>query len=120
MRTTLLCVVFLSTATARTSDDPIPNFTNVQLWTCNGGFRQQWEIIQKGPPNDHIQLKFDGKVLDILGYSNDTGANVQVEDAASQKTNVVDLYSCRSLAQQTRRGMSSSPTIQQTGKLSAS
>ena len=88
MRTTLLCLLFLLTATARGKDDPVPGSTNVQLWTCNGGFRQQWKIVQKGPPNDHIQLKINGRVLDIANYRNDTGANVQVEDTASQKTNV--------------------------------
>jgi hypothetical protein len=62
----------------RLDDDPIANFDNVQVWECHGGMRQQWQIIHKGYPNNNIALTSDGKVLDILTYSNDTSANLQI------------------------------------------
>eukprot|EP00117_Sycon_ciliatum_P005145 scpid90606/ scgid9214/ Probable exo-1,4-beta-xylosidase bxlB; 1,4-beta-D-xylan xylohydrolase bxlB; Beta-xylosidase bxlB; Xylobiase bxlB len=58
--------------------DDIPDSTNVQLWECMGGERQEWVIKTGGYPNNVIALKADGMVLDILQYSNDSGANLQV------------------------------------------
>ena len=58
--------------------DPIPPSTNVQVWTCSGGVSQRWITKTGSYPNNHIQLAVDTKVLDINGWSNDTGANVQV------------------------------------------
>jgi hypothetical protein len=73
---TIVCAVAQG---VRLQDDPVANFDNVQLWQCNDGYRQQWKIVHDGYPNNNIVLTIDGKVLDILEWSNDTGANLQVE-----------------------------------------
>lgn len=83
----VLAVVVMSdaAATARGSSaaavgDDIPNFTNVQLWECKGGKRQQWAMTTSGYPNNNIFLKQDtNMVLDILGWGNSSGTNLQVK-----------------------------------------
>ena len=74
----LLAVVCAVARAVQIQDDPVANFDNVQLWQCNHGYRQQWKIVHDGYPNNNIALTVDGKVLDILEWSNDTGANLQV------------------------------------------
>ena len=81
---TSLVVLFASGITIGVQPDDIPDETNVQLWECMGGHRQEWQISASGYPNNHISLKYDGKVLDILAYSNDSGANVQVTSSPAQ------------------------------------
>ena len=73
-----LFVFMTATISQSVSDDPIANFDNVQVWDCNPGIRQRWEISHSSYPQSNIFLQSDGKVLDILGYSNDTGGNLQV------------------------------------------
>ncbi|XP_065885783.1 uncharacterized protein [Dysidea avara] len=49
--------------------------TNVQLWTCDGGPRQQWVMDSQ---SQEIKLKSDGSCLDISNWSKDNGANIYI------------------------------------------
>ena len=115
----LLCLQAENSASA--TPDPIPSFTNVQLWPCTGGvftMRQQWEIVSQSYPNTHIQLKYDQKVLDILDYSNTTGANLQVSRIGLGRplpTRSAHFY--RSSFPRRPLGISSLCTIQRLAKL---
>ena len=50
-------------------------FHSVQVWTCNGGPRQQWIVDDK---SYEIRFKSDGNCLDIIGWSKDNGANIYI------------------------------------------
>ncbi|XP_065885416.1 uncharacterized protein [Dysidea avara] len=49
--------------------------TNVQVWTCDGGPRQQWMMDSQ---SQEIKLKSDGNCLDITNWSKDNGANIYI------------------------------------------
>lgn len=48
---------------------------SVQIWTCDGGPRQQWMMDSQ---TQEIKLKSDGSCLDITGWSTDNGANIYI------------------------------------------
>lgn len=48
---------------------------SVQIWTCNGGPRQQWVMDDQ---TQEIKLKSDGSCLDITDWSTDNGANIYI------------------------------------------
>ena len=48
---------------------------SVQVWTCNGGPRQQWVMDDQ---TQEIKLKSDGNCLDIIDWSKDNGANIYI------------------------------------------
>ena len=50
-------------------------FSSVQVWTCNGGPRQQWVLDEK---TYEIKLKSDDNCLDITGWSTENGANIYI------------------------------------------
>jgi len=46
---------------------------SVQVWTCDGGPRQQWVMDSQ---SQEIRLKSDGNCLDITNWSKENGANI--------------------------------------------
>ena len=48
---------------------------SVQIWTCNGGPRQQWTMNSQ---TQEVKLKSDGSCLDITDWSTDNGANIYI------------------------------------------
>ena len=48
---------------------------SVQLWTCDGGPRQQWMMDSQ---SQEIKLKSDGNCLDITNWSKGNGANIYI------------------------------------------
>ena len=74
---------------------------SVQLWTCNGGPRQQWIMDNQ---TQEIKLKSDEKCLNIANQSTDNGANICIytchpdSQPQNQQVSVKNLLLCIQLS----------------------
>eukprot|EP00117_Sycon_ciliatum_P036732 scpid79446/ scgid27609/ Probable exo-1,4-beta-xylosidase bxlB; 1,4-beta-D-xylan xylohydrolase bxlB; Beta-xylosidase bxlB; Xylobiase bxlB; Probable exo-1,4-beta-xylosidase bxlB; 1,4-beta-D-xylan xylohydrolase bxlB; Beta-xylosidase bxlB; Xylobiase bxlB len=89
-------VVILTVAAALSRcnlTEDVPNFTNVQLWACDGGLRQQWTMQTGAYPNNTVNMKqLPNMVFDINGWGNNSGSNLQVFGKTNTAWNEQFLY----------------------------
>lgn len=74
--------VFLAVCVALVDGGLVGNVTRgtqLQLWPCAGGENQMWSIQSGGYPHNTIALRQDNEsVIDVLRFSNDSGATLRI------------------------------------------